>query len=747
MSFTDQAGITVAQADLDLLVHANHWNPFSILGPHEVTTLNGTRVRTIRAFLTEARLAWVVDLGRGEPGERVPMERIHPDGFFERVFSDRSDRLAYRLAVEDYEGHGWEFVDPYQFGPVLSDYDLHLLGEGTHLKSYERLGAHLRAHEGFRGVHFALWAPNAQRVSVVGNFNHWDGRRHPMRNCGSGGFWEIFIPDLSQGEVYKFEIKSRQHGYLVEKADPYGFYAEPRPKTASIVWDIQNFKWGDAEWMASRAKAQALEAPIAIYECHLGSWRRSVEEGHRFLTYRELADQLVVHLGQTGFTHVELMPINEHPLDASWGYQPVGYFAPTSRYGSPDDFAYFVNTLHRHGFGVILDWVPAHFPRDVHGLGYFDGTHLYEHEDPRLGEHRDWGTKIFNYGRAEVRNFLFGNALFWLERYHVDGLRVDAVASMLYLDYSRKPGEWIPNKHGGNENLDAIDFLKRLNELCHHDHPGILTAAEESTSWSGVSRPTYLGGLGFSLKWNMGWMNDTLVYMSKDPVYRKYEHGSLTFSMIYAFSENFVLPLSHDEVVHGKRSLLDKMPGDIWQKFANLRLLYGYMYGHVGKKLLFMGSEIAPWCEWNHDTSLDWHLLQWADHQGILKLVCDLNAIYKAEPALYEVDFDWRGFEWLELHDWENSVLAFLRKGRDPNQMVVVVCNFTPVVREDYRIGVPVGGFYNEILNTDAKYYGGSNVGNGGGRWAISEPHAGRPFHLALRLPPLAVLYLKPAPG
>lgn len=728
--------------DIDLLIHANHWNPFGILGQHEVGA-GDPKVRAIRAFLPEAREAWVVDLAQGEPGVRVAMDRLHPDGFFECTFHDRAEKFPYRLAIEDHEGNSWEFVDPYQFGPVLTDFDLHLLGEGTHYRNFERLGAHIREHEGFRGVHFAVWAPNAMRVSIVGNFNHWDGRRHPLRNCGPTGIWEIFLPEISQEEVYKYEIKSRFRSYLVLKADPYGFAAEVRPKTASIVWDVTKFEWDDDEWMAKREQAQSLHAPLAVYEVHLGSWRRKPEEGGRFLTYRELADQLVEHLDRTHFTHVELLPINEHPFDGSWGYQPVGYFAPTSRFGTPDDFAYFVNTLHKHGYGVIIDWVPAHFPRDLHGLGYFDGTHLYEHEDPRLGEHRDWGTKIFNYGRAEVRNFLFGNALFWMERYHIDGLRVDAVASMLYLDYSRQPGDWLPNVHGGNENLEAIDFIKRFNELVHREHPGVLTIAEESTAWSGVSRPTYLGGLGFSIKWNMGWMNDTLVYMSKDPVYRKYEHGSLTFSMIYAFHENFLLPLSHDEVVHGKRSLLDKMPGDLWQKFANLRLLYGYMYGHPGKKLLFMGDEIAQWKEWHHDESLEWHLLQYRDHQGILQLVGDLNALYRAEPALHEIDFEWQGFEWLELHDWENSVLAFLRRAKDPNDSVVVVCNFTPVVREGYRIGVPSGGYYREILNTDAAIYSGSNVGNEGGVWARPEPHAGRPFHVSLKLPPLAVLYLK----
>ena len=739
---------TAAETDINLIVHAAHWDPFSVLGPHAVGDgAAGGRGRVVRAFLPEARDAWVVDLARGEPGRRMPMTRVHPDGLFEAPFPDRNAPFPYRLAVENGDGHAWEFDDPYRFGPVLTDYDLHLLGEGTHFKNYERLGAHLREHEGARGVHFAVWAPNAERVSVVGNFNHWDGRRHPMRSRGPAGIWELFVPELSQGEVYKFEIKSRHHGYLVEKADPYGFYAELRPRTASVVWDITRFQWGDDEWMADRERRQALDAPIAVYEVHLGSWKRRPEDGDRFLTYRELADELVDYLDDLGFTHVELLPISEFPFDGSWGYQPVGYFAPTARFGTPDDFAYFVDKLHTHGYGVILDWVPAHFPSDEHGLGYFDGTHLYEHADPRLGEHRDWGTKIFNYGRAEVRNFLLGNALFWLERYHIDGLRVDAVASMLYLDYSREAGQWVPNVFGGNENLEAIEFLKQLNVLTHQHHPGILTMAEESTSFSGVSRPTYLGGLGFSLKWNMGWMNDTLRYFAKDPVYRKYEHGSLTFSMIYAFTENFILPMSHDEVVHGKRSLLDKMPGDLWQKFANLRLLYGYMYAHPGKKLLFMGDEFAPWVEWSHDRSLDWHLLQWDSHKGMQRLVADLNALYRTEPALHEIDFDWNGFEWLDLHDWENSVLAFLRRGKAPGETIVVACNFTPVAREGYRVGVPDGGYYRELLNSDSHLYAGSNFGNGGGVWAEPGEHGGRPFHLSLRLPPLAVVLLKAGPG
>jgi len=734
---------TVSREGIDRIVHADHWDPFQVLGQHE-TTVEGKPGRVVSAFLPEAERAWVVDLEAGEPGVRRPMERLHEGGFFELVFPGRTKPFPYRLAIENHEGHGWEFVDAYQFGPVLTDYDLHLLGEGKDLRNFRKLGARIIRHEGFLGVNFAVWAPNAQRVSVVGNFNHWDGRRHPMRTRGQGGIWELFVPDLVQGEVYKFEIKSRHNGYLVSKTDPYGFFAEDRPRTASVVWDVDHFEWTDDEWMEHRARWQGLDAPISVYEIHLGSWRRRPEEGNRFLTYRELADELVEDLHETGFTHIEMLPITEHPFDGSWGYQPVGYYAPTSRFGTPDDFAYFVDTLHRNGYGVILDWVPAHFPNDEHGLGFFDGTHLYEHEDPRLGEHRDWGTKIFNYGRAEVCNFLFGSALFWFEQYHIDGLRVDAVASMLYLDYSRKPGEWLANIHGGNENLEAIAFVKRFNEICHEEHPGVLTIAEESTSWTGVSRPTYLGGLGFSLKWNMGWMNDTLVYMSKDPVYRKYAHGALTFSLIYAFNENFMLPLSHDEVVHGKGSLLDKMPGDVWQKFANLRLLYGYMFAHPGKKLHFMGNEIAQWAEWNHDRSLDWHLLRWRDHAGVRRLMGDLNRVYKSEPALHEVDFDWQGFEWLELHDSENSILAFLRRAKDPDDCLVVVCNFTPVVREGYRVGVPFPGFYAELMNTDSEAYAGSNAGNQGGVWARPIEHAGRPCSIDIVIPPLATLILKP---
>ncbi len=737
MASTYLKGPTISQDDINVLIHGDHGDPFSVLG-RQVVEVDGRRATSVRAFLPEAAQA-AVGLG----SERLTMDRVHPDGIFEVTVEGLDDPGPYQLHYVDAEGSEVTVEDPYRFRPVLTEFDLHLLNEGTHYENYERLGAHIIEHEGVRGVHFAVWAPNALRVSVVGNFNRWDGRRHMMRRCIPTGFWEIFVPELGEGELYKYEIKSRHNSYLVSKADPYGFYAELRPGTASIVWDINGFTWQDSDWMAERAQTQGLDRPLSVYEVHLGSWKRDWERDHGFLTYRELADQLVEHLDATHFTHIELLPISEHPFDGSWGYQPVGLFAPTSRFGTPDDFAYFVDKLHRHGYGVLVDWVPAHFPRDIHGLGFFDGTHLYEHEDPRLGEHRDWGTKIYNYGRTEVANYLLGNALFWLDKYHIDGLRVDAVASMLYLDYSREDGEWLPNIYGGNENLEAIAFLKRMNEVVHQRHPGVLTVAEESTSWGGVSRPTYLGGLGFSLKWNMGWMNDTLEYVVKDPVFRKYEHGKLTFSLIYAFTENFLLPLSHDEVVHGKGALLSKMPGDYWQQFANLRLLYGYMYGHPGKKLLFQGAEVAQWNEWRAAESVEWELLNYDSHQGIYNLIADLNQLYRREPALHQVDFEWQGFEWLELQDWENSVVAFLRRAEDPEDSVIVVSNFTPVPRENYRIAVPKAGFYHEILNTDSRYYGGADVGNSGGRWTVPEPHNGRPCHLQLTIPPLATIMLK----
>ncbi|BCB96649.1 1,4-alpha-glucan branching enzyme GlgB [Dissulfurispira thermophila] len=628
---------------------------------------------------------------------------------------------------------------------VLTDFDLYLINEGTHYKNYEKLGAHVMEIDGIRGVHFAVWAPNAKSVSVVGDFNNWDGKRHQMKLLGESGIWEIFIPGLDEGELYKFEIKSKYRGYKEQKADPFAFYFEVRPKSAAIVYNIENkHKWQDVEWMEMRKKKNWFELPIAIYEVHLGSWMRVADDGNRFLTYREFADKLIPYVKELGFTHIELLPISEHPLDASWGYQTIGYFAPTSRFGRPEDFMYFVDKCHQNGIGVIIDWVPAHFPKDAHGLGRFDGTCLYEHEDPRKGEHRDWGTLIFNYGRNEVRNYLISNALFWLEKYHIDGLRVDAVASMLYLDYSREPGDWIPNIYGGNENLEAIDFLKKFNEVVHQYHPGVLTIAEESTAWTGVSRPTYLGGLGFSMKWNMGWMHDTLEYFSKDPIFRKYHSNNLTFSMLYAFTENFVLPFSHDEVVHGKRSMLDKMPGDMWQKFANLRTLYGYMYGHPGKKLLFMGSEFGQWREWNFDDSLDWHLLEYEPHRKLQRFLSDLNNIYKKEPAMYEVDFEWHGFEWIDFHDSEQSIISFIRRAKKHDDFLVFVFNLTPVPRFGYRIGVPKGGYYREIMNSDSEIYWGGNLGNMGGVYADDIPHHERQFSLNLTLPPLSVLIFKP---
>jgi 1,4-alpha-glucan branching enzyme len=629
----------------------------------------------------------------------------------------------------------------------LSDLDVYLWAEGTHVRAYEKLGAHPARRRGVAGTRFAVWAPDAERVSVVGDFNGWRPGADEMHPVDSTGIWEAFLPGVGVGALYKYAITSRYHGYQVEKADPYGFAAETRPQSASKVWDLAGYAWGDADWMARRGKANALDAPISIYEVHLGSWRRVPEEGNRWLSYRELAAQLARHAAEMGYTHVELLPVSEHPLDASWGYQTVGYFAPTSRFGTPQDFMFLVDHLHQHGLGVILDWVPAHFPRDEHGLGYFDGTHLYEHADPRQGEQRDWGTFVFNYGRREISNFLISNALFWLDKYHIDGLRVDAVASMLYLDYSRKEGEWRPNQYGGRENLEAVDFLRRFNERVYAEYPDVMTVAEESTAWPMVSRPVYLGGLGFGYKWDMGWMHDTLDYFSLDPVHRKYHHNRLTFRMLYAFTENYVLPLSHDEVVHGKRSLLSKMPGDDWQKFANLRLLYGYVLAQPGKKLLFMGGEFGQWNEWNHDTSLDWHLLEQDRHRGLQRWVRDLNTLYRGEPALHQLDSDPAGFEWIDCCDTEASVLSLVRKGREPKDRVVVVCNFTPVPRHNYRVGVPIGGYWEEVLNSDAPLYGGSGQGNVGGVTAAPVPCHGRPYLLNVTVPPLGMVAFRPGRG
>jgi len=625
---------------------------------------------------------------------------------------------------------------------LLTDFDLHLLAEGTHYRTYDKLGAHCVDADGAPGVRFAVWAPNASRVAVIGDFNGWNPGTHPMTNRGAAGVWETWIPGIGPGALYKYRIEGPRGGLRMDKADPYGFAAEIRPQTASKVCRLDGYDWGDADWMASRAATRLHEAPMSIYEVHLGSWRRVPEDGDRWLTYRDLAHQLAEYVHEMGFTHVELLPVTEHPFDGSWGYQTVGYYAPTSRFGEPHELMHLVDALHRRGIGVILDWVPAHFPRDAHGLGFFDGTHLYEHDDPRQGVHPDWGTFIFNYGRTEVSNFLIANALFWLEYYHIDALRVDAVASCLYLDYGRQAGEWIPNRFGGRENLEAVDFFRHMNERVHAEHPGVTVIAEESTAWPMVSRPTYLGGLGFGFKWNMGWMHDMLEYMALDPVYRCYHHNRITFSMMYAFSENFVLPFSHDEVVHGKGSMISRMPGDEWQRFANLRLLYGYMFGHPGKKLLFMGGEFGQWAEWDHDRSLDWHLLDRPLHRGLRRWVRDLNTAYRGHRALHEVDFDPAGFEWVDCNDNQRSVVTFLRRGRggDPADVILFACNFTPVPRANYRVGVPVEGRWEEILNSDAVLYGGSGLGNFGGVDSAPLPMHGRPASLNITLPPLAVV-------
>ena len=735
---------TFQQEDLDRLIAGTHWNPRAILGPHR-GTIGGQPSLIIRAWLPYA--ARVDVLPEDPAGVLVAMTRLHDAGLFEAVAPAHAAIPSYRLRVTQHDGTVAELHDPYAFPPLLTEFELHLFAESTLYKAYDRLGAHMRTVEGITGVHFAVWAPNAERVSVVGDFNRWDGRCHLMTSRGATGLWELFIPDLPEGTLYKYEIRSQDRGALLVKADPYAQAGELRPRTASMVCDLSRYSWHDQGWMAARARWNPLTAPLSIYEVHLGSWMRVPEEGNRWLTYQELAQKLIPYAKEFGYTHLELMPVTEHPFDGSWGYQATGYFAATSRYGRPEDFMAFVDAAHQAELGVIMDWAPAHFPDDPHGLATFDGTHLYDHADPRLGHHPDWHSRIFNYDRAEVRTFLLNSALFWLEKYHIDGLRVDAVASMLYLDYGRKAGEWIPNEFGGHENLGAVSLLKELNVLVHREHPGAITIAEESTSWPGVSRPTYAGGLGFTFKWNMGWMHDMLEYFRHDPVHRQFHQDQLTFGLLYAFTENFVLALSHDEVVHGKRALLDKMPGDIWQRFANLRLLYGSMYGYPGKKMLFMGGEFGQWREWNHDTSLDWHLCSFEPHRGLQRLIRDLNSLYRAEPALYEADFDWSGFQWIDFNDTDNSVIAFLRKAASSSDAVVCVCNFTPVPRHGYRIGVPTAGWYREILNTDAFYYGGSNVGNSGGVQSVDSPGHGFPHSLTLTLPPLGMLLLKHEPA
>jgi 1,4-alpha-glucan branching enzyme len=722
--------------DVQQILHGGHPDPFRVLGMHRIRR-NGSEQVVVRAYLPEAEEVRVVHLDTGQETEMAPVA----EGFFEVVFPDVDERFRYRLRYRVGSGDDVEREDPYGFPSTLSDLDLYLLGEGTDLRLYEKLGAHPTTVNGISGVRFAVWAPTASRVSVVGEFNRWDGRVHPMRVHPGAGVWEIFVPELAPGTVYKYEIRPPRGGPAFLKADPVGFQSELRPATASVVHDRTRYRWADAEWMERRRVSDPCSGPISIYEVHLGSWRRG--EGDRMLSYRELAHQLGEYVLEMGFTHVELLPVMEHPYDPSWGYQVTGYFAPTSRFGSPDDFRYLVDHLHQQGIGVILDWVPAHFPKDAPALRRFDGTALYEHEDPRQGEHPDWGTQVFNFGRNEVRNFLISNALYWLEEFHADGLRVDAVASMLYLDYSREEGGWIPNPHGGRENLEAIDFMRDLNRLVRDRVPGVLMIAEESTAWPGVTHGVETGGLGYHLKWNMGWMNDFLRFIEQDPVHRKYHFGLLTFSLMYAFSERFVLPISHDEVVHGKRSLLDKMPGDAWQKRANLRLALAFMWAHPGKQLLFMGSEIGQWREWSEERSLDWHLLEDPAHAGIQRWVRDLNHAYRTDPAFWGRDFSYEGFEWIDFHDVEGSVLSFIRRGERPEDETVFVLNFTPVVREAYRVGVPGGGTWREVLNSDAEAYGGGNVGNSGGVTAEEQQAHGRAWSVCLRLPPLGALMLK----
>src|SRR5215217_3492864 len=721
--------------DADRLLAREHPQPHAFLGAHQ----DGDGAVVVRAFRPAAAAVSVVPEG----GKPVKLEQVHPGGVFEGRIAGASLPLSYRYEV-DYGDSGTVTVeDPYRFLPTIGELDLHLVGEGRDEHLWERLGAHVRELDGVRGTAFAVWAPSARAVSVVGDFNFWDGRMHPMRSLGSSGIWEVFLPEVQPGARYKYEIVAPDSEIRL-KADPVAFEAEVPPKTASVVHEPQHV-WADEEWLAKRRESEPLKGPMSIYEVHLGSWRLNPLEGNRSLNYLELADELAAYAKQMGFTHIELLPVMAHPFSGSWGYQVTGYFAPTPRFGSPDDFKKFVDALHQNDIGVILDWVPAHFPRDDFALARFDGTHLYEHADPRRGAHPDWGTLVFNFGRNEVRNFLLSNALYWLHEYHADGIRVDAVASMLYLDYSRKEGEWVPNEFGGREDLDAVLFLQQMNEMVHGRQPGVISAAEESTAWPGVSRPVYLGGLGFGFKWNMGWMHDTLGYFAHESIHRRYHHHELTFSLVYAFSENFILPLSHDEVVHGKGSLVDKMPGDRWQKLANLRALYGYLWAHPGKNLVFMGGELAQWREWNAESSLDWHLLEDRDHQGVQSLVRDLNAVYRDTPALWEDDFEPKGFRWLEPNDAAGNVLGFMRVGTDEKRPLVCVCNFSPVPRYGYRLGLPFRGHWREVVNTDAGYYGGSDVGNLAQVKADAMPWYDQPFSAEVTLPPLATVWLVPA--
>jgi 1,4-alpha-glucan branching enzyme len=732
MSSFEITGVPVDE--LNVFLAGAHPDPFRILGPHRV----GDDI-VVRIFRPDAKEVSIVVPGKEE--QLFAADRLCPEGFFEVTLPGMKRDVDYRVHLTGWDGTTALVRDPYSYGLIMGEVDLHLFAEGNHLELYEHFGAHLQMIGDTEGVHFAVWAPNAQRVSVVGDFNGWDGRVNPMRRLLGSGVWELFLPGVSEGAHYKFEIRTPR-GALLLKADPFGLFSQWGKETSSMVYNLDRYQWSDGEWMEARPAQKHHTSAISIYEVHLGSWRRKADEGNRSLSYLELSDTLIPYVVEMGYTHIELMPVAEHPFEGSWGYQVTNYYAPTSRFGTPDEFRHFVDKCHQAGIGVIMDWVPAHFPKDAHALAEFDGTDLYEHADPRQGEHQDWGTLIFNFGRNEVRNFLIGNALFWLDKYHIDGLRVDAVASMLYLDYSRKAGEWIPNAFGGRENLEAVFFLKRFNEVCYERFPGIMTIAEESTAWPGVSRPTHLGGLGFGFKWNMGWMHDFLHYMALDPVFRRFHHNSITFSLMYAFQEHFVLVLSHDEVVHGKRSLLNKMPGDEWQQFANLRMFFAWMYGHPGKKLVFMGGEFGQHREWNHDRELDWELTALPAHDGLRRLVQHLNYVYKNEPALWECDDTHEGFEWIDFHDSENSVVAFMRRSRDGGPIVFAV-NATPVVRHGYRLGVPAAGFYREIINTDAATYGGGNVGNMGGFEAEDFPWQARTHSLMISLPPLATVAFK----
>jgi 1,4-alpha-glucan branching enzyme len=740
------------------IISGQHENPGSLLGVHPIS-YKGTPATAVRSFLPQAKAAWIIDTASGR---RRPMRQIHPAGFFEAICegtmneNDMSSQdgngtasateSRYRIQATNQNGEIVEssstnVIDPSTVPSILTDFDRYLVGEGKHHQLYERLGAQLRCVNGVDGVHFSVWAPNARTVQIVGDFNGWDGRGHNA--VGSDlGIWELFVPNAKVGHKYKFRLQDL-HGQWIDKTDPMGFAAELPPLTASIVSDLSVHTWNDAAWMEKRSEWNALHEPMNVYEVHLGSWQKGPGRTHGWLNYRDLARKLVDYCRRMNFTHIELMPVSEHPFSGSWGYQAVGYFAPTSRHGSPEDFMYFVDHMHQNGIGVLIDWVPAHFPKDGHGLAKFDGSALYEHSDVRQGEHPDWGTLIFNYGRNEVRNFLIANALFWLDKYHIDGLRVDAVASMLYLDYSREEGEWVPNQYGGRENLEAMDFLREFNVAVHEKFPGVVTAAEESTAFPGVSRPVYDGGLGFTYKWNMGWMNDTLEYFQKEPIHRSHHQNDLTFSLIYAFTENFMLPLSHDEVVHGKGALLAQMPGDMWQKFANLRLLYSYMWTHPGKKLLFMGGEMGQWNEWNHEDGPQWELLDFDTHRGIQQLVSDLNRIVIENPSLHQLDFNYEGFEWIDSMNWQDSSLVYMRKGLEGAAPILVCCNFTPVLREGYRVGVPHCGHWKEIFNSDSEAYGGSNQGNYPGCDTTGIEHHERPDSIKVTLPPLGVSILR----